>query len=105
MSQFVLYRNTNKATQKNYPYLLEIQSNLLSELKTTVVIPVMPKRLAGEHVISRLNPVIKVKNEQLVVMTQSAAGVDRTVLGEKVADVSQHRAEIVAAVDFLLSGI
>jgi toxin CcdB len=105
MSQFVLYRNANKATQKHYPYLLEIQSNLLSDLKTTLVIPLMPKRLAGDHIISRLNPLIKVKNEQFVVMTQTAAGVDRTALGEKFADLSQHRSEILSALDFLISGI
>jgi len=105
MSQFKLYRNSNKATQKTYPFLLEIQSNLLSELRTTVVIPLMPIKLAGSHTISRLNPVIKVKNERLVVMTQSLAGIDRSVLGDSVGDLSQFRPEIFAAVDFVLSGI
>jgi toxin CcdB len=105
MPQFHLYKNANKATQKNYPYLLDIQSNLLSDLRTTVVIPLMPKRLAGSHIISKLNPVIRVKNENFVVMTQSLAGIDRTALGQSADDLGQYRAEIIAAIDFVLSGI
>jgi toxin CcdB len=42
MPQFHLYKNLNKATQKTYPYLLDIQSNLLSDIRTTVVVPLMP---------------------------------------------------------------
>lgn len=105
MPQFLLYRNSNKATQKNYPYLLDIQSNLLSELRTTVVIPLMPKRIAGSHAISKLNPEIRVKNENLIAMTQSLAGIDRNVLGDPISDLTHYRSEIFAAIDFMLSGI
>jgi toxin CcdB len=105
MSQFQLYRNTNKATQKNFPYLLDIQSDLLSDLRTTVVIPLMAKRLARDHTISKLNPVITIKRHSFTVMTQNLAGIDRSVLGEAICDLSHTRSEIVAAIDFVLSGI
>ena len=105
MPQFSLHKNANRATQKNYPYLLDIQSNLLEDLRTTVVIPLMPKRLAGNHIISKLNPVIKFKSESFITMTQNVAGVDRNALGEKVSDLSQYRSEIIAAIDFVLAGI
>jgi toxin CcdB len=105
MPQFHLYKNANKATQKNYPYLLGIQSNLLSDLRTTVVIPLMPKRLAVNHTISKLNPVIRIKSENFTVMTQNLAGIDRNALGEMVCDLGQYRSEIVSAIDFVLSGI
>ena len=105
MPQLQLYKNANKATQKDYPYLLDIQSNLLNELCTTVVIPLMPKRIAGTQIISKLNPVLKIKNENFVVITQNLAGIHRRMLGEKVCELSHHRAEIFAAIDFVLSGI
>lgn len=105
MPQFHLYRNLNQATRKTYPYLLDIQSNLLSDIRTTVVVPLMPKRIAGDHIISRLNPVIHVNNEQLVVMTQSLAGIDRKILGDSVADLTDYRAEVFAAIDLVLTGI
>lgn len=105
MPQFHLYRNANKATQKNYPYLLDIQSNLLEDLRTTVVIPLMPKRLSEAHVISKLNPVVRVKSENFIVMTQGLAGIDRSILGAQAGDLGQYRPEIIAAIDFMLSGI
>jgi toxin CcdB len=105
MPQFQLYKNVNKATQKNYPYLLDIQSNLLGDLRTTVVIPLMPKRLAGNHIISKLNPVIRIKSENFTVMTQNLAGIDRNALGALVCDLDQYQSEIIAAIDFALSGI
>ncbi len=105
MSQFHLYKNADKSTQRTYPFLLDIQSNLLSELRTTVVIPLMSYRLAGSHTISRLNPVIQFKNEKFIVMTQALAGIERSVLGESAGDLSQHRSEVIAAIDFVLLGI
>lgn len=105
MPQFHLYKNSNKATQKTYPYLLDIQSNLLGDIRTAVVVPLMPKRLAGPHTISKLNPVIRIKNEHFTVMTQNLAGIDRKILGDSVGDLSHYRAEIFSAIDFVLSGI
>ena len=47
MSQFFAYKNSNPETQKRYPYLLDIQSNLLSELRTTIVIPLCAAKIAA----------------------------------------------------------
>jgi toxin CcdB len=35
MAQFTAYANSNPVTQQQYPYVLDIQSDLLSELKLT----------------------------------------------------------------------
>lgn len=105
MPQFHLYKNSNKTTQKTYPYLLDIQSNLLSDIRTTIVVPLMPNRLAESYTISKLNPVVQIKNEKFTVMTQNLAGIDRNILGESVNDLSHYRSEIFAAIDFVLSGI
>lgn len=105
MPQFHLYKNSNKATQKTFPYLLDIQSNILSDIRTTVVVPLMPNRLAGSHTISKLNPVIRIKNEKFTVMTQNLAGIDRNILGEPIGDLTHYRSDIFAAIDFVLSGI
>lgn len=105
MAQFQVYGNTNRATQKSYPYLLDIQSDLLEDLRTTIVIPLMPTSFADKHVMSRLNPVVEIDNESFVVMTQSLAGVDRAILGETVCDLAGQRPLVIAAIDFVLSGI
>ena len=47
MAQFSAYANSNPATRESYPYLLDIQSNLLRDLRTTIVIPLSPAGAAG----------------------------------------------------------
>lgn len=105
MGQFYAYKNPNPDTRAQYPYLLDIQSDLLSELRTTVVIPVTPSKLAATMRLTRLNPTIIIGGKNFTVMTQEIAGVDRNQLGAQACDLSSHRSEIIAALDFVLTGI
>lgn len=105
MGQFCAYKNPNPATRVQYPFLLDIQSDLLSELRTTVVIPITPSILAAPMSLTRLNPCIVIDGKTFTVMTQEIAGVDRHQLGDQASDLSSYRSEIIAAIDFVLSGI
>jgi toxin CcdB len=105
MSQFCAYKNPNPATRAQYPYLLDIQSDLLSELRTTIVIPMTPSKLAAPMSLTRVNPGIVIDGKTFIVMTQEIAGVDRNKLGVQAYDLSSYRSEIVAALDFVLSDI
>ncbi|MEX0739034.1 MAG: CcdB family protein [Pseudohongiella sp.] len=105
MGQFCVYKNPNPITRTQYPYLLDIQSDLLSELRTTVVIPLCPSKTVASIRLSRLNPVFDLDDESLTAMTQDIAGVDRLQLGSQVYDLSSYRSDIIAAIDFVLSGI
>lgn len=55
MSQFWAYHNPNPRTRDEYPFLLEIQSDLLRDLKTTVVIPLTSAQRAATARMARLN--------------------------------------------------
>jgi toxin CcdB len=105
MAQFYAYKNPNPATRAQYPYLLDIQSDLLSELRTTVVIPLTPSKLAAPMSLTRLNPNIVIDGKSFTVMTQEIAGVDRNQLGAQTCNLSPYRSEIISALDFVLSGI
>jgi toxin CcdB len=105
MAQFWAYKNTNRATQQRIPYLLDIQSSLLDDLQTTVVIPLHPKTLIGKAAMTKLCPEVDIEGEKFVVLTAQIAGVDRKVLGQKICDLSAYRSEIIAAIDFIISGI
>jgi toxin CcdB len=105
MAQFIVYENANRATKKTYPYLLDIQSSLLDELRTTVVIPLCPSALAGNAAISKLCPVVEVESENFILLTQQIAGIDRKNLGKEICNLSHARIEILAALDFIVSGI
>jgi len=105
MGQFCAYKNPNPATRVQYPYLLDIQSDLLSELRTTVVVPLTPSKLAAPMSLTRLNPTIDIDGKNFTVMTQEIAGIDRNQLGAQAYNLSSYRSEIIAALDFVLSGI
>lgn len=105
MGQLCAYKNPNPATRTQYPYLLDIQNDLLSELRTTIVIPLTPSKIAASISLSRLNPTFVLDGESFTAMTQDIAGVDRKQLGAQAHDLSAYRSEIIAAVDFVLSGI
>ena len=105
MAQFYAYKNPNPATRAQYPYLLDIQSDLLSELRTTVVIPLTPSKLAAPMSLTRLNPNIVIDGKSFTVMTQEIAGIDRNNLGAQAYNLSSYRSEIISALDFVLSGI
>ncbi|PTB88915.1 plasmid maintenance protein CcdB [Pseudidiomarina aestuarii] len=104
MGQFFAYQNPNPQTQRQYPYLLDIQNDLLSELRTTIVIPLSPTHSVASMRLTRLNPTVSIENESFTVMTQDIAGIDRNQLGTKAFNLSNYRADIMAAVDFVLSG-
>lgn len=105
MAQFTAYANPNRLTRATYPYLLDIQSDLLNDLRTTVVVPLSPVRLAGKAAISRLCPVLVIDGEPHVAFTQQLAGVDRKSLGKAICTFDQYRSDIIAALDFIISGI
>lgn len=105
MAQCCAYQNQNPATRKQFPLLLDIQSDLLDQLRTTVVIPLCPSEAVAHMTISKLNPVLEVNGGAYTAITQDMAGIDRKQLGQAVSDLTAYRADIIAAIDFMLSGI
>jgi len=105
MAQFRVYENNNRTTKQRVPYLLDIQSDLLDDLQTTVVIPLCPKSIIDRVVMAKLCPILEINGEKFVALASQLAGVERKVLGKEIGDFSHYRTEIVAAVDFLISGI
>jgi toxin CcdB len=78
---------------------------LLNELRTTIVIPLCLKSVTGTAVISKLCPIFEIDNKDFVALTQQMAGIDRKVLGKEIGDLSHYRSEIIASLDFIISGI
>lgn len=103
MPQFTLYRNGNQQTRADYPYLLDVQAELLQSLKTRLVIPA--SRYEKGAVIDRLNPVFDHENKKYRLLTQQMAGIPIVNLAEAVADLTPMRDEIIAAIDILITGI
>ena len=102
MPQFRIYQNKNPQTKKLIPYLLDVQTDLLDDLQTCVVVPltVADKNKA----ISRLTPILNVNGTDYLMLTPQLAGIMRKELGKPVTTISDSRNEIIGAIDFLVTG-
>jgi len=105
MSQFILYKNLDNNTSKAYPYFVDVQSELLSTLNTRLVIPLTPLYLLAKKAPSHLCPTVHLEQGDFVVLTQQMASIPAKILAEPVTDLSPYRDEIIAAIDFLITGI
>jgi len=105
MPQLILYRNKNPKTKKDIPLLLDIQSRLLRDLNTRVVIPLIQKKSSGFKAFTKLTPVFRIEREDFILLTPQLAGVPIKILGEPVGDLVKYRGEIIAALDLLITGI
>lgn len=100
MAQFDVYYNINPLSLEEIPYLLDIQTDLLAGLLTRVVVPLARQSKNIQH----LNPLLEINGEKVVMLTQELSGVDKNILGDKVGSLKKDRAEIIASLDFLISG-
>ena len=103
MAQFDVFRNPDRRTQARIPYVVALQSDLLDHIEHHVVAPL---RIADDSLIPvlRLNPVALVDGQRFHVRVQDIATVSRRMLKSPVANLSQQREEILAALDFLFTG-
>lgn len=103
MAQFDVYENRSPETKKSIPYLLDVQTDLLANLTTRVVVPLITVSAMGKAA-KHLNPQFKIKRTSVIMSTAEVAGVNLHVLGEKVGSLKERRNEIIAALDFLFTG-
>lgn len=103
MAQFDVYENPNPETKTAVPYLLDVQADLLSDMATRVVVPLVNVAAMGKPA-KILNPEFKIKQTAVVMSTAELAGVSLNVLGERVGSLSDRRDDIIAALDFLFTG-
>lgn len=105
MAQFTVCQNKNPQTCSAIPFLLDIQNDLLEDLETRVVVPLCPISAMKGQTLRTLMPVLEIEGERFLMLTPQMAGIPKSELGAPVTRVEQHRFEIIAAVDFLLTGI
>jgi len=100
MAQFDVYENTNRATAELFPYLLDVQNDLLDDLRTRVVVPLG----VGMSPIRHLNPIFEIEGKKVVMSTADMAGISLNACGQKVLSLESKRNEIIDALDFLVNG-
>jgi toxin CcdB len=101
--QFDVVANPDADDAAHRPYLVVLQSDLVSGLHSTVVAPLVPRdRFSGAH---RLNPIVPVEGRDFWLATHELFALDRRMLRGRIATLADHRDAIIAALDFVFTGI
>jgi toxin CcdB len=82
--------------------VVDVQANLLADMASRVVVPLLPE--TGTRPASRLNPIFDIDGQRHVLIVQSIATVPRRDLRGAVASLKDQHDTVLAAIDFLLRG-
>ena len=104
MASYAVHKNLNPRTHTAVPFLLDVQSDVFSLLGTRLVVPLYRQADAGGPTLTRLCPVLEFQGQPLVAGVPELAGIPLRELGPVVGDLAAHRAEILGAMDLLLTG-
>jgi toxin CcdB len=103
MAQLDVHRNPNPKTAELFPFLLDVQNDLLSKLPTRVVVPLSSiSHMSWE--LRQLNPALEIENQKVFMSTADMSSIYVRDLGEKVTSLADRREDILGAVDFLFCG-
>jgi len=102
MTQFDVVANPDADESAYRPYLVVLQSDLVSGLSSTVVAPLVPRdQMKGA---SRMNPIVNVDGKEFWLATHELFAVDRRILHKTVASLANERDAIITALDFVFTG-
>jgi toxin CcdB len=104
MAAYAVFQNPNPKTSATVPYLLDVQSEVLSLLGTRVVVPLYRPGSIGVQAMSRLTPVLRIQGQPLVAMVPELASIPTRELAKAVGDLAAAQGEILQAIDLLLTG-
>lgn len=102
MAQFDVYRYAPRG--KGFALVVDVQNDILSQLASRTVIPLYPTTIIRQPIL-RINPLLFVDGEKYIMATEEIAALHVRSLTEKIATLSAHRDEIIAAIDFLTTGV
>ncbi|MFZ2957389.1 MAG: CcdB family protein [Candidatus Ozemobacteraceae bacterium] len=103
MPQFDVYENFNEHTKAEFPFLLDVQADLLNSLSTRVVVPLVISSMMDKP-ISHLNPGFVINKKTVFMSTSEMAGISVRNFGKKVGSLKDQRNTIISALDFLFTG-
>jgi toxin CcdB len=103
MAQHDVHEHPGERMRRDYPFVIELQSDLLVSLDTCVIAPL--RRLELVTPIRRLNPVFEVEGIKVVLVPTEIVGIRRGLLGRPVASLASEHYAIMAALDLMLTGV
>lgn len=105
MAQFDVYPNPSKTSKGQYPYLVDIQSSLLNELATRIVIPLKKRSALGGDAMRGLTPETRFADQEFLLLTPQISAIPVKHLKSPVGSLSHFRDQIIGALDMAITGV
>ena len=105
MAQFTLYKNRSKRSKHAYPYFVDVQNALFSDLNSRLVIPLANHESLNKIEVERLCPVISIHGKNHILLTHQMTSVPVSILSQEEMLLEDYRYEILDAIDMLVTGI
>jgi toxin CcdB len=103
MNQFDVHRNPFPRSRERQPFLVVLQSDLISQSLDTVVVAPL-EAAGGGKFADRLNPAVTIDDRSFVLIAQELVTVRKSVLGAPRGSLGHERDHILAALDLLFTG-
>jgi toxin CcdB len=101
--QFDVVANPDASDAPHRPYLVILQSDLVSGLRSTVVAPlVVREQLAGAQ---RMNPIFSVHGKDYWLAAHELFAIEQRILKNAIASLSDQHDAIMTALDFVFTGV
>ncbi len=105
MAQFDVYANPSKHQRADIPWIVDVQSDLLSALPTRLVIPLALRKHMPSALPRALCPALQWAGEALVALPHMAAPFRTKDLGPSKGNMKLEASALVGAIDAVISGI
>ncbi len=102
--QYDVYPNPSPKSRDQYPYLVDIQSDLLSALATRMLVPLASHDMNQAAIPQRLCPTVPVAGKGYVLLPHQAAPLLKIQLKKRVDNARDHAHAIVDAMDAVIRG-
>jgi toxin CcdB len=104
VSQYDVHDNPISQGRRAFPFVAILQSELADTGRDKMVAPLVPRtRIPGS--VGRLTPIVKVGGAEHVLLVPRMTAIPAADLRAKKDNIAPHRAEIVAALDYLFLGV
>ena len=104
MAQFDIYVNPQLASRQFVPYLLDVQSDLIDQLSTRLVMPLSRVGASQTRLPPSLCLAVEIEAESLTLLAYLVAPVAARLLTKPVGSLRYRASEISAALDAVISG-
>lgn len=104
MTKLAVYQNRSLRSSVSYPLLVDVQSELLQDLETRVVIPLARVASFEGFPLRFVMPTVEFEGKAFVLMTPQLTALSRTALGSARGNLDAHARAISVATDMLFRG-